>query len=86
MFLPRTIQHSTSAGDRTNNPMMSGQPALHPEPQLLSGERKKEEEGDDLVEEGMSLHAVIGYYFSSSAPLFSLSLSPSHYLHPGEHP
>lgn len=52
---------------------MSGRPALHPEPQPLSGE--KEGEGDDLVEEGMSLHAVTGYYFSSSAPLFSLSLS-----------
>lgn len=37
---------------------------------------------NDLVEEGMSLHAVIGYYFSSSALLFHPS--PSHYLHLSE--
>lgn len=39
---------------------------------------------DDLVGEGMSLHVVIGYYFSSAALLFYLS--PSNYLHPNERP
>lgn len=48
-------------------------------------ERDRERRGrDDLVEEGMSLHAVIDYYFSSSALLFYCS--PPHYSHPSEAP
>lgn len=38
-------------------------------------EREGQRERGDLVEEGMSLHAVIGYYFSSSALLFYLSFT-----------
>ena len=51
---------------------------------VRQSEREGGREGgrDDLVEEGMSLHAVIWYYFSSSALLFHLS--PPHYSHPSE--
>lgn len=51
---------------------------------LTERDRKRWRERNDLVEEGMSLHAVTGYYFSSSALLFFLS--PPHYLHPSEPP
>lgn len=31
----RTLQHAAAAGDQTTDPLISGQPALPPEPQPL---------------------------------------------------
>lgn len=32
---PRTLQYAAAAGDQTTDPLISGQPALPPEPQPL---------------------------------------------------